>query len=113
MSLLQALLLASVFLLDTLLTLGRRVLRGRPFWRAHREHLFQYAVRKGHSHARVALAYALATGLAWLLARCLWGQRSIIVTIAAPTLFWGFGAAGYLLLRRRWLRRTRQMEGQG
>ena len=112
-TLLQALLLASVFLLDTLLTLARRVLRGRPFWRAHREHLFQYAVRKGHSHARVALGYAVATAVAWLLARCLWGQRSIIVTIAAPTLAWGFGALAYVLLRRHWLRREHQMEGQG
>jgi UDP-N-acetylmuramyl pentapeptide phosphotransferase/UDP-N-acetylglucosamine-1-phosphate transferase len=109
----QALLLASVFLLDTALTLVRRLLRGRPFWRAHREHLFQFAVRKGHSHARVALAYAAATAVAWLLARCLWGHRSIIVTIAVPTLVWGGGAVAYVLLRRRWLRRKHRMEGQG
>jgi len=109
----QALLLASVMLLDSALTLARRILSGRRFWRAHREHLFQYAVRKGHSHARVALAYGLLTVLAWLLARCLTGQRSFNVIIAVPTLVWGGGAVAYVLLRRRWLRRTKPMRGQG
>ena len=110
----QALLLASVVLLDSALTLGRRMLRGRPFWRAHREHLYQYAVRKGHSHSRVALAYAAATLISWLLALCLWGQRSLIVTMTLLTLSWGCGAAAYWLLRRHWLsRRKHQMGGQG
>ena len=109
----QALLLASVVLLDTALTLARRLLAGKAFWRAHREHLYQYAIRRGHGHPRVALAYAGATILAWLIALCLEGQRSNLVIIAAPTLWGCCGTAAYLLLRRHWLgRRRRTMEGQ-
>lgn len=54
-----ALLAASLpFAIDVLATLGRRALDGEPLTRAHRRHLYQLAVRKGYSHARVALAYA-------------------------------------------------------
>jgi UDP-N-acetylmuramyl pentapeptide phosphotransferase/UDP-N-acetylglucosamine-1-phosphate transferase len=111
MSLLQALLLASVVLLDTALTLARRVVAGKPFWRAHREHLYQYAIRVGHSHAKVAFAYAGATGVAWLLALTLQGRVSTTLTIAVPTLAWGGGMAAYVLLRRHWLGRRRQAMG--
>ena len=107
----EALLLASVFLVDTALTLARRVLRGTPFWRAHREHLYQYALRKGHSHAKVALAYAAATGGTWLIALFLREIRSEIVIIAAPLLVGGCAAGGYFLLRRHWLRRRRVVMG--
>jgi UDP-N-acetylmuramyl pentapeptide phosphotransferase/UDP-N-acetylglucosamine-1-phosphate transferase len=102
---LQAMLLSSVVLLDTGLTLARRILRGRPFWRAHREHLYQYAVRRGHGHAPVALAYGAATTVAWLLALSLQGGGSAIVSFAVLALAWVAAAAAYLLLRRRWLRR--------
>lgn len=54
-----ALLTASLpFAIDVLATLGRRTLDGEPLAHAHRRHLYQLAVRKGYSHARVALAYA-------------------------------------------------------
>ena len=109
----QALLLASVVLLDTGLTLARRILRGKPFWRAHREHLYQYAVRLGHSHARVALAYSGCTLAAWLLARGLDDFRSSIIIYAVPALALGFGAAAHLMLRRHWLGSRRIMGGQG
>jgi len=109
----QALLLSSVVLLDTGLTLARRILRGRPFWRAHREHLYQYAVRRGHGHASVALAYGAATGVAWLLALSLQGGRSTTVNILVPALAWACAAAAHVSLRRHWLRRVRvPMRGQ-
>jgi len=107
----EVLLLASVFLIDTGLTLARRILRGVPFWRAHREHLFQYAIRKGHSHASVALAYAGATGGVWLLALALRATRSNIVIIATTLIVWGSAAAAYFLLRRHWLNRGRAVMG--
>jgi UDP-N-acetylmuramyl pentapeptide phosphotransferase/UDP-N-acetylglucosamine-1-phosphate transferase len=114
MSPLQALLLASVVLADTALTLSRRVLRGKAFWRAHREHLYQYAVRQGHSHARVALAYGAASVLAWLLALSLGGLHSTIVMAVVPFLAWGTAVAIYLLLRRRWLMKNRKtLRGEG
>ena len=110
---LQALLLVSVVLVDTALTLSWRIFRGRRVWQAHREHVYQIAVRKGHAHWRVALAYAVATVAAWLLALCLGGEPSRIVAYLIPALAWGSGVAAYVVLRRRWLRRTRPMQGQG
>lgn len=48
------------FLFDASFTLLRRVLRGERFWRPHREHLYQLAVRQGIGHREVALGgYAL------------------------------------------------------
>jgi UDP-N-acetylmuramyl pentapeptide phosphotransferase/UDP-N-acetylglucosamine-1-phosphate transferase len=111
LSWLQALLLCTPFLLDCGLTLARRILRGRRFWQAHREHLFQYAVRKGHSHARVALAYALATALLALLAAQLPGNRPGQGAVLILCAIWLAGAVLYVGLRRRWLGRT--MRGGG
>jgi len=108
---LQALLLASVFLADTALTLSGRILRRRRFWRAHREHLYQYAIRTGYSHARLAVAYAAATGLAWLLALCLRREPFSMVAILIAILAWVGGVGAYVLLRRRWIRRRRPMAG--
>jgi UDP-N-acetylmuramyl pentapeptide phosphotransferase/UDP-N-acetylglucosamine-1-phosphate transferase len=56
------LLIACVPLLDAGLTLSSRVLRGRRWYTAHREHLYQWLVRSGFSHARTTLLY-----LSWLL----------------------------------------------
>jgi len=113
MTLLQALLLPSVVLLDTGLTLARRILRGKPFWRAHREHLYQYAVRRGHGHAPVALAYGAATVAAWLLALSLQGGSSATVGLVVAALAWGFAAVAYVLLRKHWLKKERApMRGQ-
>jgi UDP-N-acetylmuramyl pentapeptide phosphotransferase/UDP-N-acetylglucosamine-1-phosphate transferase len=105
MALWQALLLTTPMVLDATLTLARRVLRGRKFWRGHREHLFQYAVRVGNSHATVAMAYAAATALAWLLALAL-GNQSPVAGVWLLALAWGGGAVAYVALRRRWLGRN-------
>ena len=56
----------SAFLIDAGLTLAMRMVQGRPWWRPHREHLYQWLVRSGISHANTTLAYA-----AWTLASCL------------------------------------------
>jgi len=102
-SLVQSLLLSSVVLMDSGYTLARRALTGRPVWRAHREHLYQYAVRRGHSHAKVCLFYAAATcltiamaaiGLKYRLESGTWG---LLITS------WLIGALIYFGLRRNWL----------
>ncbi|GAB2562453.1 glycosyltransferase family 4 protein [Dyella jejuensis] len=46
-----ALVLSSAFVTDASLTLLVRILRGRRWYTAHREHLYQWIVRKGHTHA--------------------------------------------------------------
>lgn len=54
-SLPEAVLLNSVVLIDGLSTLLFRMASGRRWWQAHREHLYQWLVRTGRSHARVVL----------------------------------------------------------
>jgi Fuc2NAc and GlcNAc transferase len=46
-------LLFGVFLADATVTLIKRILQGKVFWKAHREHLYQRAVIAGWSHAQV------------------------------------------------------------
>jgi hypothetical protein len=48
-------LLHANFVLDTGITLVRRVLRGERFNRPHREHFYQRLVRAGKSHAFVTM----------------------------------------------------------
>jgi UDP-N-acetylmuramyl pentapeptide phosphotransferase/UDP-N-acetylglucosamine-1-phosphate transferase len=47
------------FILDTAITVVRRILRGEVFHQAHREHFYQRLVRAGWSHARVTLTEAV------------------------------------------------------
>ncbi len=57
-----ALMFSSGFAVDATLTLLLRMLRGRRWYTPHREHLYQWLVRRGATHARVATGY-----LAWNL----------------------------------------------
>ncbi len=96
-----ALLLISAFGLDAGLTLLKRVAQGRAWWRAHREHLYQWLVRRGRSHARVTLVYAGWTGLAAL---AMLGtnnalEPAVLVAVCAGIL--GLGGAIWCILRLR------------
>ena len=62
---------ASAFVVDSTATLLSRLFSGRRWYSAHREHLYQWLVRSGLSHARVTTLY-----VAWNL---------VVVT---PALFW-------------------------
>jgi UDP-N-acetylmuramyl pentapeptide phosphotransferase/UDP-N-acetylglucosamine-1-phosphate transferase len=53
------------FLFDSLVTLGRRILRGERWYAAHRSHYYQRLVQRGLSHGQVTSLYA---GLAILAA---------------------------------------------
>jgi UDP-N-acetylmuramyl pentapeptide phosphotransferase/UDP-N-acetylglucosamine-1-phosphate transferase len=57
------LMLASACAVDATATLLSRMLRGRRWWKPHREHLYQWLVRRGASHLRVTLAYLGWTAL--------------------------------------------------
>jgi UDP-N-acetylmuramyl pentapeptide phosphotransferase/UDP-N-acetylglucosamine-1-phosphate transferase len=48
-----ALILPLYFLADATITLLRRLLRGEPVWRPHRQHFYQRAVQRGLGHAAV------------------------------------------------------------
>ena len=52
------LILWGTFIADTGVTLARRVLRGEPWWSAHRSHAYQRLSRRFGSHAKSALLYA-------------------------------------------------------
>lgn len=58
-----------LFLFDTIFTRFRQVVRIRPFWRPHREHLYQQIVAGGASHRAVSGYFGL-TGTA---AACAFG----------------------------------------
>jgi UDP-N-acetylmuramyl pentapeptide phosphotransferase/UDP-N-acetylglucosamine-1-phosphate transferase len=98
----QVLVLCSAVLLDSGLTLLRRALQGRKVWRAHREHLYQYAVRSGYSHAEVCLAYVTWTTMAAGVACAANAWRSssqawLLLFVVS------LGSLTNSLLRRRWL----------
>jgi UDP-N-acetylmuramyl pentapeptide phosphotransferase/UDP-N-acetylglucosamine-1-phosphate transferase len=50
---------ATLFLLDAMLTLLTRAVRGKPFWRPHRDHVYQRLTSRW-SHARVTAMYLSA-----------------------------------------------------
>jgi len=69
-----ALLLPLYYLADATITLGRRILQGERFWRAHRQHFYQRAVQSGLSHASVVEAI-ISANLA-LLGLALWASAA-------------------------------------
>lgn len=67
--------LASAFLVDASCTLGGRILTRRHWYSAHREHLYQWLVRRGFSHRRVVAVYMIWNLFA-VLPVALWMNRS-------------------------------------
>lgn len=65
------LILLGVFMVDTTLTLIRRLVRGERIYEAHRRHAYQYAARQYHSHRAITLGVTLING-GWLLPMALW-----------------------------------------
>jgi len=84
----------SAFVADATCTLLSRMLRGRRWYSAHREHLYQWLVRSGFSHARVV---ALYTGWNVLIALpvILWINRPPDSAAGIPSRD-GIGAAAVL-----------------
>jgi len=60
------LILLGAFVVDTTVTLFRRVVRGERFYEAHRSHAYQHAAQRWGSHLPVTLAVG-AINLCWLL----------------------------------------------
>ena len=65
--------LPSAFLVDSGLTLARRMLAGQRWYAPHRQHLYQWLVRVNWSHAQTDAAYVtwnllIVAPLAWLAA---------------------------------------------
>ncbi|KRE89228.1 glycosyl transferase family 4 [Frateuria sp. Soil773] len=99
-----ALILCSCFIADASLTLLHRFIRGRRWYTAHREHLYQWLVRRGQTHTRVTAFY-----LAWnvLVAAPAAFLSSVHAAMALPACLavYTAAAATWTVTRRRCLRR--------
>jgi UDP-N-acetylmuramyl pentapeptide phosphotransferase/UDP-N-acetylglucosamine-1-phosphate transferase len=90
----------SPFIVDASATLARRIVRGEPFWKAHRSHYYQRLVLAGWSRRRLAWgAYALmiAAGASALAARAAGPQ----VQFAIIAGWLAFHAALFVVIARR------------
>jgi len=80
-----ALILPLYYLADATITLARRLLRGERVWRAHREHYYQQAVRRGLGHAavvkRVLVADVLLIGLRFDGGKPGWDAVSLVASV--------------------------------
>jgi UDP-N-acetylmuramyl pentapeptide phosphotransferase/UDP-N-acetylglucosamine-1-phosphate transferase len=98
------LIVCSGFVVDAGLTLAWRMLRGRRWYTAHREHLYQYLVRRGWTHARTGRLYMLwnlllTAPVAWMAMR-----RPTLAPLLCAALY-ALGAALWWQGRRACLRR--------
>lgn len=97
-------LLHTNFVLDSGLTLVRRVVRGDKWYQAHREHFYQRLVRAGWSHTRVTLAEFILQCVALLLAVGTVGADVSVRIVAAVTVVWLW--LGFFAMAERIFRRT-------
>ena len=88
----------SVFLIDAAFTLMIRIWRGEAWMQAHTEHLYQWYVKSGYSHARVTSGYAVASLLMCLMMLAMEGQ-GVWMVVAATVVLWGLGALCWQCLR--------------
>lgn len=100
-----ALVLSSAFVVDASLTLLTRMWRGRRWYTAHREHLYQWLVRRGAAHARADAAYLgwnliVAAPMAWLA----WSHLRMALPITMAV--YAMASVVWLVLKRRCLRRN-------
>ncbi len=100
-----ALVLSSVFVVDAGLTLLSRMLHGRRWYAAHREHVYQWLVRRGATHGQVGVGYlawnlVVAAPLAWLAA--IHPSSGIAPTMGVYVL----AGLAWLLLKRRLAHRS-------
>ena len=104
-----ALILCSGFVTDASLTLASRFLRGRRWYTAHREHLYQWLVRSGASHRKSATLY-LAWNLLVVLPAVLLARMSPVFALPACLMVYTVAVATWIVGKRRCLQRTRHKE---
>ncbi len=102
-----AVIVPSAFLVDSGLTLARRVVSGQRWYAPHRQHLYQWLVRVNWSHARTDMAYmawnlVVVAPLAWLAAvRPALGLACAVFAYLAAALAWWVGKHACLAIARR------------
>lgn len=78
-------------LTDAGLTLARRFLHGKQWYSAHREHLYQWLIRRGIPHTIISLGYAVVALTGWLLAWTLptaWLPAGVVAFTICCVLLW-------------------------
>jgi Fuc2NAc and GlcNAc transferase len=80
------LILLSVFIADATYTLILRILRGEPWYSAHRTHAYQKLVQMGYTHRRVTMGVLLINVCAlWPLAYLAHGSANAAIYICLMT----------------------------
>jgi UDP-N-acetylmuramyl pentapeptide phosphotransferase/UDP-N-acetylglucosamine-1-phosphate transferase len=96
------LLLPLYYLSDATVTLLRRLVRGEPFWAAHRSHFYQRATDNGFTVLRVVSeVFALNVGLAGLAIGSIMTQSAMIGTLLLIAGGLGTALVMYRFSRRR------------
>lgn len=90
----------SAFLVDAGLTLGRRILRGEPWWRAHAQHAYQEWARRVGSHVPVTFGYAAWTAAGLVVVSVLGARGGFFLTLAAVFAWYTSGAFLWWCLQR-------------
>lgn len=78
-------------LIDATGTLLRRFVHGQKWYSAHREHLYQWLIRRGVSHTVISLGYAAVGLVGWMLAGWLppqWLLPGALAFTACCLLLW-------------------------
>jgi UDP-N-acetylmuramyl pentapeptide phosphotransferase/UDP-N-acetylglucosamine-1-phosphate transferase len=101
-----ALILSSAFVTDASLTLMARMLAGRRWYTAHREHLYQWIVRRGHPHA-VSAAWYLGWNLLVAAPLAALAYEKPGMGLMACIVTYAIAAAVWLYAKRRMIRRDR------
>jgi len=99
-----ALILCSSFVIDASLTLLVRVWRGRRWYNSHREHLYQWMVRTGQTHAQTG-AYYLGWNLFVALPLALFAMGYPRMALPICIVAYAATSAAWLALKHRLLRR--------
>jgi UDP-N-acetylmuramyl pentapeptide phosphotransferase/UDP-N-acetylglucosamine-1-phosphate transferase len=100
-----ALILCSSFVADASLTLLSRFLRGRRWYTAHREHLYQWLVRSGFTHAQSARFY-LGWNLLIAAPAAALASSSPSVGLLVCFAIYTVAVATWIVFKRRCLRRN-------
>ena len=81
----SALILTMYYFFDTTITLFKRIIKGRKFWKSHNEHFYQTFVKSGKSHREVCFFIILiSVGLFFLSFLCAYyGYELLFIFIAA------------------------------
>ena len=111
---LTGIVLASAFVTDATCTLLSRMLRGRRWYSAHREHLYQWLARSGFSHAQVVALYMGWNVLIVLPAVC-WMSRApdarMSSAIAPAVVVYSLAVSAWLF-GKRWCLATATARGR-